>query len=156
MRDKKTISESIGDELITEMETYGLYDKVKMDIYDEYKETKKHLKDINTKDIPVGRKEIAYQYYGPAFISAIIDLYIDLKPKVEYIRAKDGTLMFKDLYELDDYYFERKNVKDITFLQAKTYFDLMSLMLEKLGIKKFEIEKVKPSERINRDAFDSD
>lgn len=155
MKPEKTESQKIGDELAEEMETYGLYDKVKVDIYNEMMEASKHLKDINTKDIPVGRKEIPYMYHGSDFVATIINLYIMLKPKIEYVQTKEGETRYAKLFELDDYYFDRKDSGKMTFLQAKTYFDLERAFIERLGITRFEIAKLSLNEKIKRSAFES-
>jgi hypothetical protein len=106
--------------------------------------------------LPEGKKEIPYQKYGPRFVSRIMSLYRRLKNKIGYIKGEGGEPMFKKLYELDEYELKGKNTAKMTFLQAKEYFDMMTAMLEKLGITKFEIERLSVSERVNRDAYSSD
>jgi hypothetical protein len=147
-------SQAIGNELSEEKETYGLYDLVKKDIYLQMMKALKKLNDINTKDIPAGMKEISYMKHGPGFISSVIDLYVMLGPKLEYVREEK----YKKMLELEDYYLQRngRNPATMTFLQAKEYFWLERAFIEKLGITKFEIDKLEVAERVKRDAFDSD
>jgi hypothetical protein len=156
MPEKKTESERIGDELREEKETYALFDTVKIDIYNEWKKANENLRDIEEKDLPSGLKEIPYQYYGPRFVSRIMSLYRSLKNKVEYINDKNGQPVFKKLYELDEYELKEKNTAEMTFKEAKEYFDVMTRMLEKLGVTRFEFEKLDSKEKIMRDAFSSD
>jgi len=147
-----TETQKISNELSEEKETYGLYDLVKKDIYLKMKEALDKLNDINTKDIPAGAKEIPYMKYGSDFVAAIIDLWVLLGPKLEYVTDK-----IKKISELEDYYFQRngKSPANMTFSEAKEYFYLERVFIEKLGITKFEIDKVDVAERVKRDSCDS-
>jgi hypothetical protein len=156
MKPEKTESQKIGDELAEEKETFALFDTVKIDIYEEWNKANEDLRDIEEKDLPEGKKEIPYQKYGPRFVSRIMSLYRRLKNKLGYINDKDGKPVFKKLYELDDYELKEKNTAKMTFLEAKEYFDIMTTMIEKLGITRFEFEKLDSKEKIMRDAFSSD
>jgi uncharacterized protein YkuJ len=149
-----TETQKISNELSEEKETYGLYDLVKKDIYLKMINALGKLNDINTKDIPAGAKEIPYMKYGSDFVAAIIDLWVLLGPKLEYITDE----RLKKISELEDYYFQRngKSPANMTFSEAKEYFWLQRLFIEKLGITRFEFEKLEPAERILREAFSSD
>ncbi len=149
VRNPKTESERIGAELITERETYGLYDRVKIDTYEEWEEANDYLRDIEERDLPVDRNEIQYMYYGPKFVAKVRSLYRRLANKIPYIKGEDGTLMFKELYELDNL-----TLKDTTFKKAEKYFKLETTMLEKLGITKYEVEKLTLDEKVRREAFE--
>lgn len=158
----KTESQKIGEELAEEKETYGLYDKAKLDIYNKKEEGETYLEDINRKDIPSGRKEIPYMYYGPAFRACVMNLYGKLKYKIRYINNPDGKPKYAKLYELDDYQFQNtdpsknKDLDKMTFAEANRYFDMMRSFIEDIGITRFEIEKLSVPEKILRDAFSSD
>ncbi|QLJ53503.1 MAG: hypothetical protein Sv326_1328 (plasmid) [Candidatus Fermentimicrarchaeum limneticum] len=152
MKPEKTESQKIGDELAEEMETYGLYDKIKMDIYEVFKNANDNLADINRKDLPVGRREIQFQYYGPRFVSNVMKLYIYLVDKIDYVKDTEC----KKLTDLQGYYDGKKDLGKMSFKDAKYYFLLERRMLEKLGIFRFEVEKLESKEKIMRDAFSSD
>lgn len=151
-----TETKKISAELSEEKETYGLYDQVKVDLYLEWCQANNDLRDIEDKDLPMGNKEISYMRYGSRFVSRIMSIYRRLKHKIPYMSEKSGELAFKRLYELDEYELKGKNTADMTFLQAKEYFDIQTAMLERLGITRFEFEKLEPAERILREAFSSD
>jgi hypothetical protein len=112
------------------------------------------LRDIEQKDLPARRKEITYQYYGPRFVSRIMSLYRRLKNKIGYIKGENGEPMFKRLYELDEYELKGKNTADMKFSEAKEYFDIMTTMLEKLGITKFEFEKLSGSQEVIKESVE--
>jgi hypothetical protein len=151
MKPEKTESQKIGDELRNEMETYGLYDKVKMDIYTKMIQANDFLYDIIDRDLPEGKKEIQYMKNGSRFVASIITLYILVKPKMKYLQDKK----YKKLEDLDDYYFSRKNIAKMTFDDSKIYFDLLREFIEELGITRFEIEKLNLNEKVKRSGFES-
>lgn len=154
MKPEKTESQKIGDELQEEKETYGLYDKAKLDIYNKKEKGEEYLEDINRKDIPAGRREIPFMYHGPAFRACILNLYGKLKHKIRYVRDANNEPVYKKLYELDDYMFQKTKLDDMTFKEANIYFDLMRAFIEDIGITRFEIDKLTLKERIHRAAVE--
>jgi hypothetical protein len=156
---KKSESELLSDEMRGEMETYGLYDTVKIGIYEEKEQCEKYLEDIVSKDIPRRITDIRRMRYGFAFRGGVINLYGKIKHKLTYIKGKDGKLKYGELYDLDAYFRKqddpnRKDLKDMTFEEAYRYFDLMRGFIEEIGITKFEIEKLTLKERIKRAAVE--
>jgi hypothetical protein len=93
-------------------------------------------------------------YHGPAFVACIMNLYGKLKYKIKYIRGSDGKPTYKELYELDDYLFQKKDLGKMTFAEANKYFDLMRAFIEDIGITRFEIDKLTLKERIHRAAVE--
>lgn len=143
-------SEKVGEALAGEMETFGLYDKIKNDMYELFKAANKNLGDINKKDLPVGRNEIPYQYYGPEFVSQIIELWMYLTDKIDYVSDKECHR----LHELQEYYDGKKDLGKMTFKEAKYYFKLEKRLLEKLGIFRFEIPKLSGAQAVDKEAVE--
>jgi hypothetical protein len=152
MKPEKTESQKIGDELRNEMETYGLYDKAKLDIYNKMIQANDFLYDIIDRDLPEGKKQIVQMKNGSRFVASIMTLYILVKPKMKYLK----DVKYKPLGELNDYYFGKSQIDKMTFTDAKIYFDLLREFIEEIGITRFEIEKLSPVEKLNREAFSSD
>ena len=149
----KTDSQKIGEELGEERETFGLYDLAKLDYYKKVERGFDLIYDID-QDIGNGQDP----KYLPDFLSLVVCLYRDLKPKIKYVKNKDGTTKYSSLYELqpwwekDEKTGKLKSITELKYDDAVVYLGMMRDLIEDLGITRFEIEKLSLDERIHRDA----
>lgn len=115
-----------------------------MDIYLVMLQAMNFLYEIMDRDIPEGRKNLANMKKGTRFVASIISLYLLVKPKLKYVPDKK----YDKLKELDDYYFGRKDLTTMTFLEARVYLDLLRDFIEALGITAFEVERLSGSQTV--------
>lgn len=125
----------------TSYEAYGLYDRVRLDIWVEFVETSRYLERINKKEfyskVPDTDPDVLILKTKVAGTLGLLIL-----DKVDYPMYSKN---FQNLKQLEAYVNGRRSITQMSLTEAKQYLRLIRGLIEALGISKFEKEKFDPT-----------